>query len=719
MPREKGIREMLENTQKFEILLHAFLDEDYGGSTPDRVAIPDEGSLVGDDGTFLLYRLSGSPLFEALRSAIASISEIANNLLANTPGKVAFDWIRRAFEWIDSMNAKVTTNGAGIDQLSLPGEDAAQLLRHADQLFLDVPGDVRKTLSDHKIHISTNKDGELTMKLRKGGAHHSLGSTCIRWCPFLYSALKLAIVQRREWEALVANLSREFLSIRSFAEGKPPNHPVVLQRSYGVREMLTRLLENCADLFVSPTTTLVDSCLMLLTNIDSYIRTYSNLDAAKEFATSRYSDDDVVTDNRHLLLDSLLERTILAGEEVSTDLDDTSKQGPFRGAARTLFVNAFQKAIITMDIDDSEECSTFCAVKAWEVENALFDLCQASLGESQISSEYREKARALRRSLEDAGNLDLCLRALSGDIAAEDLVRMTIDQLANPTVKKDREKATEVARQGLILTGSSAAHSANVVPSRKLPPTENGVKVRNAEAEAPISQTQSPRSAGATILTAAMIDQITSTLGQASPALSAAPTLQSVGTLRPTSKFGDLVKTARANTPPPPPPSLVMALKPVVREIATAPVTPSDAVTNASGGAHFYFSLAEGTRKFFATLHAERDPHGVANGLLPEELKQMGRLAADGFTDFLSSKMSGGRQAVLLRLATASDRDAAQHKKFYKEYEGKDKARIAMFKFGDGEKAFLVTPRFHRDAKGLTFAKATSTYLVLLSKKKK
>jgi hypothetical protein len=242
MPREKGTREMLENTHKFEVQLHELLDEDYSGESPDRVAIPDEGSLVGEDGTFHLFRLTGSPLFEALRSSITSLSELANNLLANTPGKAAFDWIRQAFDWIDSIQANVTTNGSrdGVAQLSIAGVDAKNLLHQGDQIFLEVPEDLRKTLSDHKIHITTNKDGELTVKSRKGGAHNSLGSTCIRWCPFLYDALKLDVLLLREWESLVMKLSTDFMSAREYAKGKPLNDPIVLQRSYQCREELTQ-----------------------------------------------------------------------------------------------------------------------------------------------------------------------------------------------------------------------------------------------------------------------------------------------------------------------------------------------------------------------------------------------------------------------------------------------------------------------------------------------
>jgi hypothetical protein len=86
--------------------------------------------------------------------------------------------------------------------------------------------------------------------------------------------------------------------------------------------------------------------------------------------------------------------------------------------------------------------------------------------------------------------------------------------------------------------------------------------------------------------------------------------------------------------------------------------------------------------------------------------------------DFFKGKMKGGRrEAVILRVATVTDRDAREHKKFCKEYEGNVK-RVAMFELDDEEKAYFVTPRFHRDAGGLTFARSTSTYVVLFVKKR-
>lgn len=718
MPREKGIRGMLENTLKFEVQLHEFLDVDYGGLC-DRVAIPDEGSLVGYDGTFLLYRLAESPLFDALRSSIKSISEVASNVLANTRGKAAFDWIRQVFDWMDAMRANVTITDSriGAYQLSIPFAEAKNLLRLGDQIFLDLSEELRKTLSNHKIHVAKDKDGKLIVKSKKGDAHHSLGSTCIRWCPFLYDALTFNVLQFEHWESRVSKLSKDFLLIRQYAEAKAPNHPIVLHRYYGCREELTQLLEEGTDLVVSPAETLIESCRALFTSVDSHLRSHSNFEAAKLFAESRYSSDTVVIENSQVLLDSLVERTRLTCGFANTSLDEISKEGPFRRAGRAAFVIALQNAVRTLHIADPSGASySFCAIKAWEIENALFDLYQRDLGECQISSEYRDKARVLRRSLEDSENLHLAVSVLCERICCDDLVQMTVEQLANPTVKKDREKAAEAARQNLVLTGSSATTK---ISSLEKSQHNNEVGGTNLPAEGPVTQVQLLRPQKPMVQL--QIRKLNSPLHKTSTAISTTsvefpPSMSPISSTRTTSKFGDLIKAARARGPPPPPPSLVaMSLKPVAREHLSSSNN-GEAATTLSGGNIFSLSLAEGTRTFSATLHAEGDSKVNAHGLLPGVLKETGRLKADDFTYFIRGKLDGGRwEAVAFRLATVSDKDAKEHKKFYKEYEGK-KRRIAMFSLGDG-KAFLVTPKYHRLAKALTFARSTSTYIIVLTKK--
>ena len=721
---------MLRSTHRFEVELCDFLDKDYDGESPDRVAIPDKDSFAGPDGSFLLFRLTGSPLFQALRTSVESISKLAGDVMANTPGKAAFDWIRQAFDWIDALQAKVTTKGAsfGPQRLSIPGVEAMKLLSRADEIFQELPDDLRKTLSLHKIFTSATKDGKLTVKSRKGGAHHAVGATCIRWCPFLYRALQHDVSNLRTWESSVSRISETFLSIREYAEGKSLSDPAVLQRSFSCRDDLFQLVAEGAELVVLPSATLVESCRTLLRNINAYLQNHASPEDVRKFVNSRYGEGSAVMENRNILLDSLIRRKAVSKAVVKiqndASLDAVSKQSHFRSAGRTLFLNALKKGVSTLDLPDRDFCLSFCEIRAWEIENALFDRYQEELGESQISPGYREKARALRRSLEDPGNLRLCVSVLCGKTVPEKLVQMSTNQLANPTVRRDREKAAVAARRSVVLTGpsTSAEKSLSKPKAPQVPGDAKPSAVRELPKKQSFGSSESPGISPPAFKAASRRSSFEAGTSKPKPATLAhakSSPLNTKTVIKPASKVGDLIKSVSkaSRAPPPPPPSLVnMSLKSVARDSPEPSVGLEEPLTNCFGAEKFYLTLADGSCSFFAHLYAETDPQSEADGYLPESLTERGRLTADNFSKFVAEKLKGGRwNAMVIRLETISDKDAREYKKFYMDYEYVKK-RIAMFALNDGAKAFLVTPRFHRVATGVSFEQSTSPYIVVLTR---
>ena len=711
MPRENGIRAMLQSTKRFEVELCELLDKDYDGESPDRVPIPEERSLVGEDGTFHLYRLTGSPLFQALRTSIESIAQVANDVLGNTPGKAAFEWIYRAFVWVDSIQSKVTIRGSplGPPRLGIPGVDARKLLARADEIFLYLPDDLRKTLSQHKIFIAATKEGKLTVRSRKGGAHHAVGAAIIRWCPFLYNGLKHDVANLEAWESEVARLSHEFLAIRTYAEGKQVSDPVVLERSFGCREDLAQLLAVGSELVVLPAQTLGDSIQTLHYNISMFLSNHGSREAMNRFVSSRYVHGGAVAESRNLLLDSLLKRRAEVGGKAKVDIvDDLLNQSNFRNACRTIIASALKKGMATLVVPDLSTSTAHCEIKAWEIENALFDRYQGDFGESQISPEYRERARALRRSFEDPENLILCANALCEKTSPEELVLMPTDKLANPVMRRDRERAASAARQSVVLAEPSSASDKNLASKTKSilsSPTPLGD--RSAKRKLPINNVATA------LAPVSSISQYHS-LGNPNDSPSPIPERIVKQLDKPLSKFGDLLKTASKakRAPPPPPPSL--ATLSMESRPETASSNDSHAVTNVRGGDEFYFTVAEGTRSFFANLYAENDAQ--QDGFLPESLTEKGRLTRENFSKFLSEKLKSGRWNVKsLRLDPITKKDANEHKIFCKDYEGAKK-RIVMFVLDGNMKAFLVTPGFHRDARGLTFEKSLSSYVVIIKK---
>jgi hypothetical protein len=692
MPREKGIRNLVENTEKFEVKLHKFLGQDYDGDDPDRVAIPEGESLVGKDGTFLLFRLTGSPLFQKLKTSLVSISEVADDVFAATPGKAAFDWIRQAVDWIESIQSSVTvdTTPFGLQRLAVPSALAKKLLQRGEEILLNMPDDLRQTMSHHKIHVSSNKDGKLTVKSNKGGAHHAVGATALRWCPFLFDALKQDVTRLSDWEISVKKVSEDFLCLAQMAQAKLPNDPSVLLRYHKVRERLTQLLDLGGDLVVSPPATLVESCRALQRNVEARVRSYSNRHIRKNFAETRYVSGLAVTQDRFQLLDSLVNRLSLKLPADDRKLNQASRQGPFRIAARLLFVNALKKGAAAIDIIDCDKIESFCAVKAWEIENALYDHFQAPTNKPErMSREYKEKARALRRSLEDPLNVVLCGRVLTDKINVHTLVQMSTDELANPRTKKARAKAAAARSQGLLLTKTGSSSTAtNPSPSEALGESKPAWAL-SIETESRRSTTQSTDSSSPST----------------PPSMKRSPT-----------KLGDLVDKVVRSLPPPPPPSLVAPLRQTSQTIASA--SSREPVTNSSGGDRFLMSVAGGTRRFFAGLTAEVDPESIADGLLPENLKEKARVSIPEFRSFLKDKVKSDKYATMvLSFAPLSDNDLKEYKKFYRDYE--QRKRVAMFPLSDGAKLFLLSPKYSREAKILEFKpQHNRSYAVILLRRK-
>ena len=209
MPREAAVQSMLEYTEEFEHRLFMFLGKDYEGDTPDRAPYPRGTSLI-EDGHFIPFRLTGSPLYQELKREISEIASIVSNVLAETPGKSAFEWIWKAVEWIDSLNSSFSRNKSG--RITLKEDVADSLVSSGEEVLLDVPEDLRRTMSQHGIFISTQKTGKLTVKSKKKGAQYAVGTTMIRWCPVLFDALKSDLSRCKRWVEKFRSLADDYNS---------------------------------------------------------------------------------------------------------------------------------------------------------------------------------------------------------------------------------------------------------------------------------------------------------------------------------------------------------------------------------------------------------------------------------------------------------------------------------------------------------------------------
>lgn len=679
MPREIAVKNMLRNTERFEALLYEFLGKDYDGESPDRAPFPKSDSLVGEDGRFILFRLTFSPLFQNLKSSIASIAEVADNVFANTPGKATFDWIRQAVAWIESLHGAVRFGEAvsSANRLVIDVPKAIALVKSGEELFVSIPDDLRRTLSEHRIFISSNKEGRMMVKSKKGGAHNALGVMAIRWCPVLFESLKSDLMKSEKWEEKIVSLSTCFTQFVNSTQDMTRQGDDSIVVLHNFREDISDLLEDSQDLVVMPSPAVLEHIDLLLQNLDLKLQSCSNGTIFKKFLDERFSYGGKVVESRSALLDSLLNR-LSVSQKPSIKVDETlNKTGPFRSAARALMERALRKALVNMDVDvDSDDASTFLSLKAWEIETALFDLYQATLGETTISNEYRDKARALKRSLEDSGNIFLIARVLADQIDVSQLVAMSIEELANPQTKETRAKAAAAAKQNSLLTSGTQSQGQQSSPEKKpgASRSKSGIPHNGDHIEL------------------------------------AAESKNSVDSSKSRTSLGETMKNTRINDRPIAPPSLVSSLRSSVQS------SKSGVVSGLSGGDRFLIYINGASVNFAAGFNVEKDPHSLVHLMIPEELSEKGRIRPEEFEGFFAGKIDSPHWGlIVLKLVPLSDRDEREFNKFCRDYERRN--RIAMFTVRDKDKMYLLTPKFHHAARNVRLENKNNTYGIILARR--
>lgn len=681
---------MIRNSETFETALHQFLGEDCEGNKVDKVAIPSATSLVADDGTFHLLRLTGSPMFNHLRCKIEELSKMAQDVFAETPGKAAFDWILSSVKWIESVVSAITVvtlprpyNPSG-DVMVLSKENTERLLREGEAILLTVPDDLRQTLSQHKIYISTNSEGKLTVKSTKGGAHHAVGVVAIRWCPFVYDSLKADLEKSNNWARSFLTLLSQYESFLSDMDGVNLIENVsAAARLLELRDSFLDSLEDAADLVVVPNDQDFEKAQNAISFVNEKINYLSGQGAAEWLGKARYLHGNSLCRDRFSRLDALAARSALVGTYVPNLTATKSRTGPFRKAARQLLLESLRKGAKSLGVCSSnEEASALCAMRAFEIEDAMFERLQGEQGDRKISDEYKTKALLLKRCFEDVDNAAVCARLLAGTMDAEDLVAKSPEDLLSPSRKLQRAKAE--ARHTRVI-----AAAPNVIPN-------------------------------ATSVTQAVRD--ISTVGENE--LVSPSDLLTLGepereTALPFTNLSDLMKVSRQSRPPPPPPppSLATATIGVGENEKGKTSLKTKHVSHAANGNRFLISVAESSRNFTASFCADDDRCTFLDGLLPEHLVEQRRTDAKDFLKFAHDKLESQKYTpIAMRMVFWTQKDENEYKKFCKDYEHRN--RIATFVFNGNEKMYLLTPKFHRELRGLvTLEQASGAYCLILNRR--
>lgn len=777
MPREGAVTEVVERANVFETQMRNFLGEDYDGFNPDRAPYPEANSLIGNSGEFLLYRFTGGPLYSSLMSSIDLIATTAQNVFADTPGKVAFEWIRQAVCWIDSLREAVIRKTYGpasslVERLVIAEGDARKILESGKELFLDIPEDLKKTLSKHMIYVSTNRvEEKLSVVFKKGGAHYSIGGTAIRWCPLLFNSLRRDIQSLEEWKIQADKVQEDFTAFLVENESQTNEKNLLLLSD--LHAEATLLIEEGLELVIAPPKDVAELLSKLQASIIDHVQRLTDHEVMREIRQERFESPASMLKDRFELLDSLLSRSAL--EYDSDDLEAPSlenieiPQGSFRDTCRLYLEKALRKGIQLMELQQEDpELSdiTFCIMKAWEIELEMYNRFQADHDENVISPEYRGKARSLRRGFEDNSSPELCIQVLLGEVDPADLVSMSDEQIlgivhkkeetskpeafdvqavASPSNLSDEELGKAAEEQATIANecdGSKSAIATEQIEKFTTMEIDKEAKasqclsssdiVRSAPTLVELTSNESVESSHAPDETKSDTTSMDFANGKTrcddNMEMPAAPPGKKLPSNIKSDEEKDSSHFAAASHRPAAPPSLAATL---TTSSSSAKHTsnkksgskgPSSKrgkyVTNSSDDDAFLFTICKPTIKFMARFYLENESQARICGILPESLNEKGRLRIDEFAKFLSGKLKGGRWvAVPMRLRAHSEEDNKKYKKYYKEYESMK--RIAMFAIGENTKLFLVTPKFHRaaaKAMSTSFPVDTSTYAIVMTR---
>ena len=577
-----------------------------------------------------------------------------------------------------------------------------------------------------------------------------------------------------EWEAKLTNITQDFNAFYAKIQGDEKTDENKLFRLYCFRKKVRAALEEGrVSLVVSPRKDVVDSYSSLLRVIQDYLDKYSTIELNKQFAKRLFEQNTSLFSDRFALLDSLLYRRAAANQwrvEPPEFTPSIEPEKTFRDTCRSNLENVFSKAmdVLYLRTCDSLDPEDLCVLKASEIESEMFERFQDELGLGSVSEDYRNTARSLKSNLGNADNLSLCLRVLTGDIAASALVKMSPDQLASEKAKLDRENAKNAALKDTVLTPAVL----NVQPSTSNPvhhkPPSHDKKPLSSilKGTRPVEHDELSHLSTAKdkpLLDPADVaktDTSTKDATLETEAADGAPTLEDdadgAPTLddddsadgAPTLDHDETVNSANDSATsvkpqaisclkrsfvsttlrPPPPPSLAVGAAFLSSQHSDSEDSQEASkgektrrVCGAFGGDKFSVEI-QGTSKLVLNVafYQENNLEINISPFMPESLIQKGRSRIDEFKRFLIEKLKGGRwKATSLRLATISEKDLPIYKSFYKEYESIE--RIAMFKLnGDsGSKLFLVTPKFHGKVERtgmVTFSSATCTYAIVLTR---
>lgn len=274
---------------------------------------PDEESLVGDDGDFLLFRLTGSLIYIQLRRALKELTAVANQLTVTTAEKAAYLWMVSIDEWIEALSGAVICDSES--QLVITVDNAKKILQEGRDVLYSVADEVQDSLALKQISIRPNPN-KYSIVVLKGGAMTSTGGSLLRWAALLFEGLRADVKREAVW--------------REAAEGIIKSLSYYEQGGKGIStyiEQVNALIDEAKGMFVrdgrvvKQLSFIVDQVMQSAT---LKRRLDDELDAVKkerfDLEKMKYEGPPLV-DERYNLLDGLVVRASCATKDALAELD--------------------------------------------------------------------------------------------------------------------------------------------------------------------------------------------------------------------------------------------------------------------------------------------------------------------------------------------------------------------------------------------------------------
>ena len=375
----------------------------------NKACLPDGNSLIAPNGDFILYRFTGSGMYNNLRQTLHSILETSSQCPVNTPEKATLEWMAKIFNWVESIQNSLYYSN---EKLVMKIDHALEILEQGHQTFYTVADEVQLYLREEKVGIHVFPQQFHVSELR--GGQYTLGIGLLRWGTLLFECLNSDVDREDLWKERSLGAIDTFTRFdqQSRVGGGATSFKNATMFTDTVKSLIaesSKLMIQDNELFCS-----LSSLPERMQNNALFRRSIEVERIAmkeKKFLEDkdRFENPRRIVNDRYELLDCLMHK--LPPTYKTDDLDkmigeyDDNSLFPgeqtARDKSRFFLEKSLWSGVETLGLDSKERnIKDFISIFAWNLEEAVHEKYHTDHLEP-ISSEYRDKIRSLRFNLQD------------------------------------------------------------------------------------------------------------------------------------------------------------------------------------------------------------------------------------------------------------------------------------------------------------------------------